>query len=105
MNRNDKLNREVRLTNEHIDSGHPEMEGHSDRILETFNDTVMEKIDENGNIIGFSTLKVGALRGKSLLPLLWLAKLRSKVASINARLRSHRKGEVGIIPPVREHSA
>jgi hypothetical protein len=31
---------------------------------ETENDAVMEKIDEQGNIIGFSVLKVSALKGK-----------------------------------------
>ena len=30
---------------------------------ETENDAVMEKVDEEGNIIGFSILKVSALRG------------------------------------------
>ena len=29
---------------------------------ETENDTVMEKVDEEGNIIGFSILKVSALK-------------------------------------------
>jgi uncharacterized protein YuzE len=31
---------------------------------ETDNDAVMEKIDEAGNIIGFSILKVSALKGQ-----------------------------------------
>jgi hypothetical protein len=31
---------------------------------ETENDAVMEKIDEQGNIIGFSVLKVSSLKGK-----------------------------------------
>ncbi len=31
---------------------------------ETFNDAIMEKVDEAGNIIGFSILKVSALRGQ-----------------------------------------
>ncbi|MBF0552779.1 MAG: DUF2283 domain-containing protein [Deltaproteobacteria bacterium] len=30
---------------------------------ETENDAVMEKIDEDGNILGFSILKVSSLRG------------------------------------------
>jgi uncharacterized protein YuzE len=33
---------------------------------ETGNDAVMEKVDEKGNIIGFSILKVSALREKPL---------------------------------------
>ncbi|MBC7234182.1 MAG: DUF2283 domain-containing protein [Chloroflexi bacterium] len=33
---------------------------------ETENDAVMEKVDEEGNIIGFSILKVSALAGKPL---------------------------------------
>ena len=33
---------------------------------ETENDAVMEKVDEEGNIIGFSILKVSALREKPL---------------------------------------
>ena len=33
---------------------------------ETENDAVMEKVDEEGNIIGFSVLKVSALREKPL---------------------------------------
>ena len=33
---------------------------------ETENDTVMEKVDEEGNIIGFSVLKVSALKEKPL---------------------------------------
>lgn len=31
---------------------------------ETDNDAVMEKIDENGNILGFSILKVSSLKGQ-----------------------------------------
>ena len=31
---------------------------------ETDNDAVMEKVDETGNIIGFSILKVSALKGQ-----------------------------------------
>lgn len=31
---------------------------------ETDNDAVMEKVDEGGNIIGFSILKVSALKGQ-----------------------------------------
>jgi len=31
---------------------------------ETENDAVMEKIDENGNVLGFSILKVSALKGQ-----------------------------------------
>ena len=30
---------------------------------ETENDAVMEKVDEDGNILGFSILKISALRG------------------------------------------
>ena len=33
---------------------------------ETKNDQVMEKIDQNGNILGFSVLKVSQLRRKPL---------------------------------------
>ena len=33
---------------------------------ETDNDEVMEKVDEEGNTIGFSILKVGALKDKPL---------------------------------------
>ena len=33
---------------------------------ETENDAVMEKVDEGGNIIGFSVLKVSALKEKPL---------------------------------------
>lgn len=33
---------------------------------ETDNDAVMEKVDEKGNIIGFSVLKVSALKEKPL---------------------------------------
>jgi len=33
---------------------------------ETQNDAVMEKVDEEGNIIGFSILKVSALQDKPL---------------------------------------
>lgn len=33
---------------------------------ETENDAVMEKVDEKGNIIGFSILKVSALKEKPL---------------------------------------
>jgi len=34
---------------------------------ETANDSVMKKVDEAGNIIGFSILKVGALKGQKPL--------------------------------------
>ncbi|KPL04574.1 MAG: hypothetical protein AMJ73_04115 [candidate division Zixibacteria bacterium SM1_73] len=34
---------------------------------ETENDAVMEKLDEEGNIIGFSILKVSALKGQKPL--------------------------------------
>jgi hypothetical protein len=34
---------------------------------ETENDAVMERVDEQGNIIGFSVLKVSALKGKQPL--------------------------------------
>jgi len=33
---------------------------------ETENDAVMEKVDEEGNVIGFSILKVSALKAKPL---------------------------------------
>jgi len=33
---------------------------------ETENDAVMEKVDEEGNVIGFSILKVSALKKKPL---------------------------------------
>ena len=39
-------------------------EGH---FRETDNDAVMEKVDKEGNIIGFSILKVSALKDKSPL--------------------------------------
>ncbi len=42
---------------------------------ETENDAVMEKVDEEGNIIGFSILKVSALKEKPLS-----VSLRSNVA-------------------------
>ena len=34
---------------------------------ETENDAVMEKVDEKGNIIGFSILKVSALKERELI--------------------------------------
>jgi uncharacterized protein YuzE len=34
---------------------------------ETENDAVMEKVDNEGNVIGFSILKVGALKGQTPL--------------------------------------
>jgi uncharacterized protein YuzE len=34
---------------------------------ETDNDAVMEKVDEAGNIIGFSILKISALKGQTPL--------------------------------------
>ena len=34
---------------------------------ETTNDAVMEKVDDKGNIIGFSILKMSALRGQKPL--------------------------------------
>lgn len=34
---------------------------------ETQNDAIMEKVDNNGNIIGFSILKMSALRGQKPL--------------------------------------
>jgi uncharacterized protein YuzE len=33
---------------------------------ETPNDQVMEKVDDDGNILGFSVLRVSALKGKPL---------------------------------------
>jgi uncharacterized protein YuzE len=33
---------------------------------ETANDQVMEKVDEHGNVLGFSVLRVSALREKPL---------------------------------------
>lgn len=41
---------------------------------ETLNDAVMEKVDEKGNIIGFSILKVSALRGQKPLALTLVSK-------------------------------
>jgi uncharacterized protein YuzE len=43
---------------------------------ETENDAVMEKLDEEGNIIGFSILKVSALKGQKPLSI----SLKSHVA-------------------------
>ena len=43
---------------------------------ETENDAVMEKLDEKGNIIGFSILKVSALKGHKPLSI----SLKSHVA-------------------------
>lgn len=34
---------------------------------ETENDAVMEKVDKDGNILGFSILKVSAIKGKNPL--------------------------------------
>jgi len=34
--------------------------------VETENDAVMKKVDEEGNVIGFSILRVSALKGKPL---------------------------------------
>jgi uncharacterized protein YuzE len=33
---------------------------------ETENDQVMEKVDEEGNVLGFSVLRVSAMKGKPL---------------------------------------
>jgi len=41
---------------------------------ETLNDAVMEKVDEKGNIIGFSILKVSALRGQKPLAVTLVSK-------------------------------
>lgn len=41
---------------------------------ETVNDAVMEKVDEKGNILGFSILKVSALRGQKPLALTLVSK-------------------------------
>ncbi|MHA1364275.1 MAG: DUF2283 domain-containing protein [Candidatus Freyarchaeota archaeon] len=35
-------------------------------FVETENDAVMKKVDEEGNVIGFSILRVSALKGKPL---------------------------------------
>jgi len=43
---------------------------------ETVNDAIMEKVDENGNLIGFSILKVSALKGRKPLSI----SLKSRVA-------------------------
>ena len=43
---------------------------------ETTNDAVMEKVDDKGNIIGFSILKMSSFRGQKPLAL----KLTSKAA-------------------------
>lgn len=37
---------------------------------ETDEDSVMEKLDEDGNIIGFSILKVSALKGQKPLSII-----------------------------------
>ncbi len=36
-------------------------------FIETKNDSVMEKVDKKGNVLGFSILKVSELKGKSPL--------------------------------------
>ena len=41
---------------------------------ETFNDAVMKKVDDDGNIIGFSILKVSALRGQKPLAVTLVSK-------------------------------
>jgi hypothetical protein len=41
---------------------------------ETANDAVMEKVDDVGNIIGFSILKVSALRGQKPLAMTLVSK-------------------------------
>jgi len=43
---------------------------------ETENDAIMEKVDEDGNIIGFSILKVSDLKGQKPLAI----SLKKKVA-------------------------
>ncbi|MCD6145798.1 MAG: DUF2283 domain-containing protein [Methanosarcinales archaeon] len=43
---------------------------------ETVNDAIMEKVDEKGNLIGFSILKVSALKGRKPLSI----SLKSRVA-------------------------
>jgi hypothetical protein len=47
---------------------------------ETVSDAVMEKVDDTGNIIGFSILKVSALRGRKPLAVT----LQSKTALAEA---------------------
>ena len=42
---------------------------------ETSNDAVMEKVDDKGNIIGFSILKISALRGQKPLAVTLATKL------------------------------
>ena len=42
------------------------LERKAGHFKETKNDAVMEKVDQEGNIIGFSILKVSALKGKPL---------------------------------------
>lgn len=42
---------------------------------ETSNDAVMKKVDAAGNIIGFSILKVSALRGQNPLALTLMSKV------------------------------
>lgn len=41
---------------------------------ETSNDAVMEKIDNKGNIIGFSILRISALRGQKPLAVILTSK-------------------------------
>ena len=41
-------------------------DGKAGYFRETTSDQVMEKVDEDGNVIGFSVLKVSALKGKPL---------------------------------------
>ena len=41
---------------------------------ETENDAVMEKVDEDGNILGFSILKVSALKERDVLKNAWWKK-------------------------------
>ena len=43
---------------------------------ETSNDAVMEKVDDKGNVLGFSILKMSALRGRKPL----FVKLASEAA-------------------------
>jgi len=48
---------------------------------ETENDAVMEKVDKRGKIIGFSILKVSALKGKKPISLSLKPKLKKAITS------------------------
>jgi hypothetical protein len=79
----ENFGRMIRLTDErfnHLESQHPEMANQlnniadtiadPDRIIRSQNDAVMEKIDDEGNIIGFSILKVSGLKEQKPLSII-----------------------------------